>query len=320
MERERKIILVIIIFWFLIVVVPPIYNLYIKELQHKEELEQIKSLKVIRGKIAYVSILEGSYIYLMDINGSHSIKLIEGWYPAISPDGTKIAFSTAPSRYTNETHIYIMNFSDLKPVKLTSVNRWNIQPAWSPDGKKIAFASNKDAPANHDISIYDIYVVNIDGTNLTRLTTDGGWDPCWSHDGKKIAYTRPTWYHGIQICIMNADGTNKTWLTEGCHPSWSPDDKKIFYTGFIKWNGNITEQIFSINIDGTNSTMITDPSLGVNNYEPECSPDGKRIVFTSGARVVASFDIFVVNVDGTNRIQLTHNYPAYDKDPTWAPP
>jgi Tol biopolymer transport system component len=320
MEKDKKVILLIVIFWILIVIVPPVYSMYLKELERQRESEQIKSLKIIQGKIAYVSISEeGSYIYLTDINGSNRIRLVEGWYPSISPDGTKIAFSTPPSRYTAESHIYVMNFSDLKPIKITSVNRWNIQPAWKPDGTKIAFAGNKDAPADHDLSIYDIYVINVDGTNMTRLTTEGGFDPKWSHDGKKIAFTRKVRPGVFMIFVMNADGTNQTSLTEGVQPSWSPDDKKIFYVDYVKWGGKILGQIFSINVDSTNKTMLTDPSLGVDNGEPECSPDGRKVVFVSGTQPERYGTIFVMNVDGTNRTQLTHDPKSYNTHPTWSP-
>ena len=56
-------------------------------------------------------------------------------------------------------------------------------PAWSPDGDRIAFMSIVDWN-------WDIYVVNADGTEQTRLTDDPGLDssPSWSPDGQKIAF------------------------------------------------------------------------------------------------------------------------------------
>jgi dipeptidyl aminopeptidase/acylaminoacyl peptidase len=85
---------------------------------------------------------------------------------------------------------------------------------------KIAFASDRDGS-------YEIYVMNSDGSNQTRLTNSSeGGDPCWSPDGTKIAF------HSLrdgnyEIYVMNADGSNQIRLTDNqttdVSPSWSPD-------------------------------------------------------------------------------------------------
>lgn len=87
-----------------------------------------------------------------------------------------------------------------------------IFPAWSPDGKKIAFESNRDT---HDGN-YEIYVMNADGSNQTRLTNNKAFDmqPTWSPDGKKIIFVLLHYAGGPdQIYLMNADGSNQTNLS-----------------------------------------------------------------------------------------------------------
>ena len=56
-------------------------------------------------------------------------------------------------------------------------------PAWSPDGKRIAFASNREGDA-------DLYVLNADGSGVTRVTVDPRDDsyPTWSPDGHKLLF------------------------------------------------------------------------------------------------------------------------------------
>ena len=56
-------------------------------------------------------------------------------------------------------------------------------PAWSPDGKRIAFYSERDGNA-------EIYVMNADGTGVTRLTRHerGRRLPAWSPDGRTISF------------------------------------------------------------------------------------------------------------------------------------
>ncbi len=92
---------------------------------------------------------------------------------------------------------------------------WNSCPNWSPDGTEIAFTSNRDG---ND----EIYVMNADGSNQTRLTYNDAYDgmPAWSPDGTRIAFESRRDSNGSAIYVMNADGSNQTQLTK--RPWWSP--------------------------------------------------------------------------------------------------
>ena len=105
--------------------------------------------------------------------------------PAWSPDGSKIAFTSAIDGY-NE--IYVMNADGSNIIQLTDNSDWDdVSPAWSPDGSKIAFMSDRD----RDDDIFEIYVMNADGSNVIQLTNNSDQDgfPAWSPDGSKIAFT-----------------------------------------------------------------------------------------------------------------------------------
>jgi Tol biopolymer transport system component len=73
--------------------------------------------------------------------------------------------------------------------------------AWSPDGSKIVFYGGRDDNR-------DIYVMNADGSNPTRLTNDPAQDryPTWSPDGLRIAFTSNR-DGDDEIYVMSADGT-----------------------------------------------------------------------------------------------------------------
>jgi len=85
---------------------------------------------------------------------------------------------------------------------------------------KIAFFSNRDG--NHEI-----YTMNPDGTNQTRLTNIPAGDtvPAWSQDGTKIVFDSKR-DGNYEIYVMNSDGSNQTRLTNNSTddrtPSWSP--------------------------------------------------------------------------------------------------
>ena len=106
---------------------------------------------------------------------------------------------------------------------------------------KIAFRSDRDGNG-------EIYVMNADGTNQTRLTNNSAEDiwPSWSPDGTKIAFMSDRDGNG-EIYVMNADGTNQTRLTnnsatEYC-PSWSPDGTKIVFMSNRDGGGDSGKEI-----------------------------------------------------------------------------
>ena len=123
----------------------------------------------------------------------------------MSPDGTKIAFS---SDRDGNFEIYTMNADGTNQTNISNNDAYNHYPSWSPDGTKIAFESDIDVQIG-----YNIYVMDIDGSNITRLTTNNdAYDqyPSWSPDGTKIAFYSGDSIFSSQIYTMNSDGTNQT--------------------------------------------------------------------------------------------------------------
>lgn len=130
-------------------------------------------------------------------------------YPALSPDGTKIAFTRQQGEVVD---ICLMNADGTGVTQLTSGEGIDLRPAWSPDGRNIAF--ERDA---------DIFVMTTGGSGVTRLTEGSAEDrdPAWSPDGSKIVFERDG-----DIYIMNTDGTEVTKLHEDpdveSSPAWQP--------------------------------------------------------------------------------------------------
>jgi len=181
---------------------------------------------------------------------------------------------------------------------------------------KIAFASDRSGDM-------EIYVMDYDGSNKTRLTTFFGIDeyPSLSPDGSKIAFAHYGSEFSLRnnhdIYIMDSDGSNLTRLastlssgqTESTdyHPSWSPDGSKIFFSSHR--DGNY--EIYSMNTDGSNQTRITDTS-SIHKYRPSVSPDGRKIVYRTGG---AANQIWVIDIDGSNPSQLT--FATRNYHPSW---
>ena len=176
----------------------------------------------------------------------------------------------------------------------------------------IAFHSNS-------VGNTEVYVMNPDGSDQTRLTFDPRTDqqPDISPDGRQIVFcsTRITDTNpegDFEIFVMDADGTNATQLTSNgagindAWPRWSPNGKQIVFHSNV--DGNF--EIYLINSDGTDLTRVTDyPGL---EQFPEWSPNGKQLAIRRDT------DIYLIDTDGTNPIRLTNDAPV-DQMASWSP-
>ena len=159
---------------------------------------------------------------------------------AWSPDGSRIAYdawSCPGACGLDYREISIVHSDGSSRVRLTSEPFLDaFGPAWSPDGSKIAFArstvSTTVSTENAFGIDHDIFVMDANGANLRRLTTDVGLTdvavrtagPVWSPDGSRIAFSlfsRSSEDHSI--AIMNNDGSDLRMLvTGGWAPAWRP--------------------------------------------------------------------------------------------------
>ena len=196
-------------------------------------------------------------------------------------------------------------------------------PVWSPDGKTIAFSRYT---RSNDSSTADIYLVKPNGRGLKRLTSAKGADlhPSWSPDGKRIVFDSDR-SGDSRLYVMDADGRNQNALTDAggidSHPAWSPDG------GTIVFSTNRTPEwgdtaIAAIDESGGNFRLLA--YSGFDETDPAWSPDGSRIAFTSFRDATApgqwtSWEIYVMNADGSAQTRLTYDLTRYDLNPTWSP-
>lgn len=181
--------------------------------------------------------------------------------------------------------IFVMNDNGGGRRQLTYKD--DSRPRWSPDGTHIAFVRHDDG----DDQRFQIYVMNVDGTNLQQLTHVGEQNgmPAWSPDGKKIVFdsnrSGSREFHVLELATQNI--TQLTGLEEPHRPAapdWSPDGQQIAYEKFIKRPGVHHKNIWVMNADGTNpKPLLPDPNPEdptIFRSRPRWSPDGSRILFT----------------------------------------
>jgi uncharacterized delta-60 repeat protein len=178
----------------------------------------------------------------------------------------------------------------------------------------ILFSTSRD-------SNFEIYKMNVDGTNQQRLTNSPENETIayWSPDGAKIVFGKSISSTQVQIWTMNADGSNKTLISDATGVNntqgWSPNGQKILYT---VGQSNTEGKIWTMNPDGSNKTRLTNTALI--DHIVSWSPDGSKISF--GRCPVAPqliCDVFVMNADGSNQVNLTPTSTVDDDGARWTP-
>ncbi len=164
--------------------------------------------------------------------------------------------------------------------------------------------------------------------------------------------------YGCEIWVMDADGSNKYPVTDAdvqcAHiEGWSPDDTKILFRSYnpdwTGWDsvdswptppngfvGPAHNNLWYANADGSGVTQLTFEVNGscfgneksLNKVATDFSPDGTKIAFTkgyyeynpsSGNWEWSSSDLWVMDADGSNPVQLTDTPDNCEKGPLWSP-
>ncbi|HEX9974201.1 MAG TPA: tetratricopeptide repeat protein, partial [bacterium] len=152
-------------------------------------------------------------------------------YPAISPDGRWLAFS---SRRSGNMDIWIKPIQGGSAIQVTSHRTDDIMPAWSPDGEQLVYVSYQDDAAG------DIWIVSLRKRgdefavkgNPAKLTDYLGQDisPAFSPDGRFIAFaSNRDGRQNVYVLQLSNNKIFQITKTGGLSPTWSPDGKRIAF-------------------------------------------------------------------------------------------
>ncbi|MBA2421106.1 MAG: PD40 domain-containing protein, partial [Thermoleophilaceae bacterium] len=221
-------------------------------------------------KIVYTSFRNFNLdVYTMNANGTGQTRITThpagDLDPAPSADGRKIVFvrelpGPNPDGPPAAQDIYTVNADGTGERNLTPGPERETEPAISPDGTKIAFEREVGASGSHESGNHEIFTMNADGTEVTRLThtaTGREQHPNFSPDGRKIVFDdnfhAPPGVPGA-IYTMDVDGSDVTKLTGNRKDrhglgAYSPDGRKISFTA--------SENIYVMNADGSGQRPLT---------------------------------------------------------------
>jgi Tol biopolymer transport system component/serine/threonine protein kinase len=266
--------------------------------------------------LAYCARKRGG-IWVVPVTGGNPRQLTEfGSHPAWSPDGSQIAFQSAPSGNIgfNEANaqppstIWLISAEGGEPKQLTQAGNpvgGHGAPSWSPDGKRIVFdASN--------FGDYFVWSVSVQGSDVKK--TSGklhGIDAVYAPDGKAIYFVSDSGGTlqkvnvsaagdpiGEPVKIIDASGSHIRQI------SIAAGGKRIVYSAL-----STSSDIWSTALSPAGESTSDPPSElthGRNTYDtwPAFSPDGKRIAYVLYG-VGRAYEVWVMDANGKHQNQLT---------------
>jgi TolB protein len=226
--------------------------------------------------LVVLSLGDGFYSHLF-VYGPDSVPLTRltdnSWDdqdPALSPDGTKIAYS---SNQGGQWDIYILDLQTTAVQRMTKTKTYDGAPSWSPDGQYLIYQTLDGD--NLDLMIQS---VNDPTQSLIQLTAKSGdnFDPAWSPDGHTIAF------------ISNRNGQSEIWLadlqsndrfkvflsteqTQYRYPRWSADGTTL---AWCKQDPESTVEFLNLSSKDETPTQV---GAGCN---PVWAADGSSIMAT----------------------------------------
>jgi Tol biopolymer transport system component len=270
---------------------------------------------------------DATEIWSMHTDGSGLTQLTSNSHldidPALSPDGTRIAFASYRAGDRN-TQIYVMNADGSEQRPLTDLRTGATQPSWSPDGSMLAFVSGAGWG-----ELGGVFVMQPDGGKPWLVGEGSAYSPTWSADGSSVIYalggdnrdgfwTAPT--HIIDCipgpCPVPPGVATELFSLPGSvdEPDLSPDGKTLAFV----WSSGSSSAIYTSGLQGDDLRKVAVGS------SPTWSPDGRWLAF-SHIDDIDGPQVWVMRSDGSDATAIT-SLPGFisgttiygiTRDPSW---
>ena len=236
-----------------------------------------------------------------------------GFYADVSPDGSRIVYSTCESVYHSSYQMNVdlyeiatVNIDGSGYLRLTENEYFENYPVWSPDGTEIAFSRYTSSNQYYPDQYYPEIEAAQRNVSLSIKSAEDGeerilystesvalYPPAWSPDGQRLAFIANEGECCPYLLVLHTvrpDDSELTRIGETTAPgTWSPDGEEL---AFAAVEGE-EAVVYAVRADGTGLRTIwrsgpDDPSTPVS--QVSWSPDGSEILFTSDHLYVTGSD------------------------------
>lgn len=271
-----------------------------------EKLAGVKG--IARTKIAFKGDFgKTSEIYVADYDGfgaravtaDQTIVAAPHWGP-----GRKVLCYTSYLKDNPDVYAYYPATGDRRI--LARYSGLNTSPSVSPDGTRVALICSKDGSP-------DVYVCDIDGKNLRRVTKtkESESSPCWSPDGRTLCFSSQVGGRAALYKVSAEGGEMRRISTIGVggnltEPDWSPDGKWILFTS---QTGGF--DLCVVPSQGGEAKVL------VSGEDPSWSANSRTAIFTrrvgGGKRVLSLLDVPTKRVKDIGRISGSSSQPSWGR-------
>jgi TolB protein len=265
----------------------------------------------------HIAFERNNAVYIANFDGTNEKRIADGIFPAISPDGTHVAFNTVEktSDTTYVRHIAMVEVTTGKVnIFKDGPSENSYYPSWTADGKQILFTTRP-----HEV--WDLVAINSDGTNFHVLKPGVQdevtcYSPVWAHDGQSVFCQDMT-----NIYQIGLDGAvHAQWKISKIVPKGnmsgdgridvSPDGKRLLLSidmgeesGRKDWDGPLPA-LWAFDLLSQKATRLTPKKLlgwdGV-------WIDNDNILFLSRDAGEKDDSIYRMSADGKNLKRLIRN-------------
>lgn len=184
-------------------------------------------------------------------------------------------------------------------------------PNFSPDGRAISF----EAKAGER---WEVFVMNVDGTGLRQLTTQGGYDAAWSPTGERLVFT--SFRDGnSELYVINTDGAGERRLTTNNtyedDAAWAPDGVHIVFEAARRSAEDIG--LYILNVDTGQESIFKDTTAIEST--PAWSHDGQWVAYELGKGDPYQLVVSPAPDTGDSTAQPLTDWGAVRWRPAWSP-
>jgi serine/threonine protein kinase len=211
-------------------------------------------------------------------------------YPALSPDGSRLAVTVTTST-TRNIHLYEFATGSLRRVTLGGMES---KPVWTPDGKQLTYASGKGADRH-------VFLQPLDGSAPPRSlyqTRQDVWPGVWTPDMRSLLFVEspPTEFGDIKVLHFGATRTIEPLLANESpefYPSLSPDGQWLTYVAGMF--AGVRAEVYVRKLHGGAPRQVSTDG----GTQPRWSRDGREVFYRRAGGYMMS-----VPVNTTNELSL----------------